>query len=103
VPYGLGVGRRVSCGPECAHHRELARLRRDLHDGLGPSLAGIMVRADLLARLLSADALPDGGELLQDLRREASAFLAEMRRVLTDRDPVELEGRDLAAGLAVLG
>lgn len=104
MPYGVATGHRVardSCGAECTHHRELARLRRDLHDGLGPSLAGILIRADLLARLMTGEEDP-GQEVLHDLRREASTFLAEMRRLLTDRGPVELDGHDLAGGLSVL-
>lgn len=76
-------------------------MRRDLHDGLGPSLAGIMVRADLLGQLLTRDEAA-GLEVLRELRDEASAFLAEMRRVLADRAPAELEDRDLAYGLDVL-
>jgi hypothetical protein len=191
-------------------------LRRDLHDGLGPSLAGIMVRAELLGQLLTQDEVPkhlggdeaqrpldrdgagwpldrdevpgqpnhdetrgrldrdeaheqpnlndrlgrldrdqasgrdryeahkplsqggdreplrrgeardslgrgevrgslgrdegrrllgpgEGAAVLRELRREAFAFLAEMRCVLADRGPVELEGRDLASGLESLG
>ncbi|MFL6122735.1 sensor histidine kinase [Actinophytocola sp.] len=109
VPYGLAVGHRVdedSCGGgECAHHRELARLRRDLHDGLGPSLAGIMVRADLLAQLMTKgdQGLTGGREVLQELRQEASAFLAEMRRVLSDREPAELDRTALADALPAFG
>jgi len=96
VPYELEC-----VGSDCAHHRELSRLRRDLHDGLGPSLAGIMVRADLLAHLMSRN--DDGGrKVLQELRREASAFLAEMRRVLSARDPIELDRAGLAKGLDAL-
>ena len=85
----------------CAHHRELARLRRDLHDGLGPSLAGILARADVLAALVGQESR-DVREVLGELRREASSFLGEMRRVLADRDPAELEDHDLAAGVRAL-
>jgi signal transduction histidine kinase len=77
----------------------VARLRRDLHDGLGPGLAGILIRADLLARQLRHG---PAEEMLRDLRREAAAFMAEFRRVLADREPVELEGRSLADGLTEL-
>ncbi len=87
------------CGAQCAHRQELTRLRRDLHDGLGPSLAGIMARADVLAALVNSG---DARALLSDLRREASSFLGEMRRVLADRTPAELEEGDLARGVDVL-
>jgi two-component system, NarL family, sensor kinase len=98
------VGQVVSLRTgRCAHHAEVQRLRRDLHDGLGPGLAGILIRADLLARQL--DRQHDGGpaeEMLRELRREAAGFMAEFRRVLADREPAELEGRSLADGLRVL-
>jgi signal transduction histidine kinase len=45
------------------------RLRRDLHDGLGPGLAGILIRADLLARQLDRG---PAEETLRELRREAA-------------------------------
>ncbi|GAB1508154.1 sensor histidine kinase [Actinophytocola sp. KF-1] len=83
----------------CAHQAEVQRLRRDLHDGLGPGLAGILIRADLLARQLERG---PAEETLRELRREAAAFMAEFRRVLADREPAELEGRSLADGLRVL-
>jgi signal transduction histidine kinase len=95
-----GAVEHVLCGgTACSHHRELARLRRNLHDGLGPSLAGIMIRADLLGQVLVRD---EAAGLLQELRQEASSFLAEMRRLLSDRLPRELESRNLAEGLSLL-
>jgi signal transduction histidine kinase len=95
------VGQVVSLRTgRCAHHAEVQRLRRDLHDGLGPGLAGILIRADLLARLLGHQGPAE--EMLRELRREAAAFMAEFRRVLADREPTELEGRSLADGLRVL-
>jgi signal transduction histidine kinase len=94
------VGRVVNLRADrCEHQAEVQRLRRDLHDGLGPGLAGILIRADLLARQLDRG---PAEEMLRELRREAAAFMAEFRRVLADREPAELEGRSLADGLRVL-
>ena len=108
MPIALTAGRRRrrsasdDCvGRECAHCRELTRLRRDLHDGLGPSLAGILLRADLLAQLMTTTDVA-ARETLKDLRHEAAAFMAELRRVLAAREPAELDDRDLTAGLATL-
>jgi signal transduction histidine kinase len=86
---------------ECEHYREMVRLRRNLHDGLGPGLAGIMMRADVLTQLLSAD---QGAveEMLHELRREAASFMAEFRRMLADQSPVELDGHDLGDALGTL-
>ncbi len=94
------MGRVVNLRADrCEHQAEVRRLRRDLHDGLGPGLAGILIRADLLARQLDRG---PAEEMLRELRREAAAFMAEFRRVLADREPAELEGRSLADGLRVL-
>lgn len=94
------MGRVVNLRADrCEHQAEVQRLRRDLHDGLGPGLAGILIRADLLARQLDRG---PAEEMLRELRREAAAFMAEFRRVLADREPAELEGRSLADGLRVL-
>lgn len=108
MPHAPTAGRRRrrptsdDCvGRECAHCRELTRLRRDLHDGLGPSLAGILLRADLVAQLMTTNEVA-ARETLDDLRHEAAAFMAELRRVLTDREPAELDDRDLTAGLTTL-
>lgn len=83
---------------ECVHYLEMMRLRRNLHDGLGPGLAGIMIRADILAQLMTANQ-GAAEEMLHDLRREAAVFMAEFRRVLANQTPAELEGRHLADAL----
>lgn len=94
------MGRVVNLRADrCEHQAEVQRLRRDLHDGLGPGLAGILIRADLLARQLDRG---PAEEMLRELRHEAAAFMAEFRRVLADREPAELEGHSLADGLRVL-
>ena len=86
---------------ECVHYLEMMRLRRNLHDGLGPGLAGIMIRADILAQLMTANQ-GAAEEMLLDLRREAAAFMAEFRRVLANQTPAELEGHDLAEALDIV-
>jgi signal transduction histidine kinase len=85
----------------CEHYQEMVRLRRNLHDGLGPGLAGIMLRADILAQLLTANRAA-AEEMLRDLRHEAAAFMSEFRRVLADQSPAEMEGRGLGDALRVL-
>ncbi|OLF17375.1 sensor histidine kinase [Actinophytocola xanthii] len=87
---------------ECQHYQEMVRLRRNLHDGLGPGLAGIMVRADVLTQLLTANQ-GAAEEVLHELRREAAAFMAEFRRMLADQSPAELDGHELDDALRTLG
>jgi len=85
----------------CEHYQEMVRLRRNLHDGLGPGLAGIMLRAEVLTELLTANR---GGaeEMLRELRHEAAAFMSEFRRVLADQSPAELDGCRLGDALRTL-
>ena len=47
-----------------AREEERRRLRRDLHDGLGPSLAALHVQAGVLRRLIESD--PEAAEALVD-------------------------------------
>ena len=86
----------------CEHYQEMVRLRRNLHDGLGPGLAGIMMRADILGQLMTANQ-GAAEEMLLELRREAAAFMTEFRRVLADQSPAELDGKDLDDALRTLG
>ncbi len=85
----------------CEHYQEMVRLRRNLHDGLGPGLAGIMLRADILAKLLSANQTA-AEQMLRELRHEAAEFMTEFRRVLANQTPAEMEGRGLDEALRTL-
>lgn len=87
---------------DCEHYQEMVRLRRNLHDGLGPGLAGIMMRADILTQLMTANQ-GAAEEMLHELRREAASFMAEFRRMLVDQSPVELDGHQLDDALRTLG
>ena len=93
---------RVVTGRE----EERRRLRRDLHDGLGPVLTGIVLNADTALRLLPTD--PDrSAELLADLRSHAMRAIDEIRRVAYDLRPPVLDGMGLVGAIreyaAVLG
>jgi signal transduction histidine kinase len=85
----------------CEHYREMVRLRRNLHDGLGPGLAGIMLRADILSHLLT-DNRGAAEEMLRELRHEAAEFMSEFRRVLADQAPAELDDHRLDDALSAL-
>jgi signal transduction histidine kinase len=88
-------------GHECRHHREVLRLRRNLHDALGAGLAGILMRVDILPILIARDPAT-AEEVLRELRREAAAFMTEFRLLLSDRGPSELDGHDLESALHAL-
>ncbi|WP_158294149.1 sensor histidine kinase [Kribbella sp. VKM Ac-2568] len=69
---------------------ERDRLRRDLHDGLGPSLAGIALglQAASAAHRIDPDAVP---ALLERTHAEAEVAVREIRRVLDGLRPTSLD------------
>jgi signal transduction histidine kinase len=73
---------------------ERTRLRRDLHDGLGPSLTGI----GLGLEAIDGPTVPERSRpVVARLRAEVAACLEEVRRILEDLRPGALESDDLLA------
>lgn len=73
-----------------AREEERRRLRRDLHDGLGPTLAGVALGLDLAAGLVDAD--PDQARsVLADLKTETSDAVDDVRRLVYDLRPPALD------------
>jgi DNA-binding NarL/FixJ family response regulator len=64
-----------------AREEERRRLRRDLHDGLGPILTAVTLKADA-ARSTLATAPDRAGGLLTELRADAKQAIGDLRRVL---------------------
>jgi len=73
-----------------AREEERRRLRRDLHDGLGPALAGMAMRAEAAAELTHRDA-DAASEMLEGLRIEARTALADIRRLVYELRPPALD------------
>jgi signal transduction histidine kinase len=69
---------------------ERRRIRRDLHDGLGPSLAGIALGLDAVHRLAPDD--PEAAAVLaRELAEEVQGALADVRRLVEDLRPPSLD------------
>jgi signal transduction histidine kinase len=69
-----------------AREEERRRLRRDLHDGLGPQLAGLTMTAEAARDLISTD--PGRAEdLLGDLLERAQAAVSDIRRLVYELRP----------------
>ena len=69
-----------------SREEERRRLRRDLHDGLGPVLTGVTLNAETALRLLPHD--PDrAAALLAGLRDQTTAAIADIRRLVDDLGP----------------
>lgn len=82
-----------------AHEIERRRLGRDLHDGLGPTVAGLHLRVDTALALLPRDPARSA-ELLVAVRTELVELIAEIRRIVDDLRPSGLEEVGLAAAVA---
>ncbi len=81
-----------------AIEEERRRLRRDLHDGLGPTLSGIAFTADAARNTITSD--PSAADaLLLRLRADAVAAVGEIRRLVYDMRPPTLDELGLVAAL----
>lgn len=79
-----------------AREEERRRLRRDFHDGLGPVLAGLVMRAE------TAREVPDPvvvQALLDEVADDARRALADVRRLVDGLRPPALDALGLAGAL----
>jgi signal transduction histidine kinase len=76
-----------------AREEERKRLRRDLHDGLGPALAGLSLKLDMARNLLGDD------PLLREMRADVQDTVADVRRIVDGLRPVALDELGLAESL----
>jgi two-component system, NarL family, sensor kinase len=81
-----------------AREEERRRLRRDLHDGIGPTLASITLKLDAARNLLVKDpAAVD--PLLADLKSQAQMAIGDIRRTVYDLRPPALDELGLISAL----
>ncbi|WP_460308417.1 sensor histidine kinase [Actinocorallia aurea] len=73
-----------------AREEERRRLRRDLHDGLGPSLGAVALRIEL-ARNLAAGDPARADAILEQTAAEVSGVMADVRRLVHDLRPPALD------------
>jgi signal transduction histidine kinase len=73
-----------------AREEERRRIRRDLHDGLGPALAGVAFGIDAARNTLRRD--PAATDLaLAEIKTEVQASLGDVRRLVYDLRPPALD------------
>ena len=81
-----------------SREEERRRLRRDLHDGLGPSLAATLLKIGSARALLSPQ--PEvTDKLLAEMESDIEATLADVRRIVYDLRPPALDQFGLAGVL----
>jgi signal transduction histidine kinase len=81
-----------------AREEERRRLRRDIHDGLGPSLAAHMLAIGSARAALTTDP-DDADQLLAQLERDLDSTLNEVRRLVYNLRPPELDQLGLVGAL----
>jgi signal transduction histidine kinase len=111
-PLSLAVGwvrltedlRRSSVAIVSAREEERRRLRRDLHDGIGPSLTGVSLGLRTAVRQLARVAARDGVEpaqrLLEQVADEVDASVGELKRIVRDLRPTALDQLGLVGAVA---
>ncbi len=77
---------------------ERRRLRRDLHDGLGPALAAATLKIEAARHLAVRDAAGADGTLVS-VRGDLSAVLGDVRRLVHDLRPPSLDQFGLAGAV----
>lgn len=77
---------------------ERRRLRRDLHDGLGPTLSGIAHTAAAVQNSIPSDPAT-ADELLARLRTDAAGAVGKIRRLVYDMRPPALDELGLVGAL----
>jgi two-component system, NarL family, sensor kinase len=81
-----------------AREEERRRVRRDLHDGLGPTLAAAVLELDTSRRAVADD--PERAEqLLVDLRGQMQDAIADVRRLVYELRPPALDQLGLVGAL----
>jgi signal transduction histidine kinase len=78
-----------------AREEERRRLRRDLHDGLGPALAGIALTLQAAQNTGGAEA----DDLVTGAREQMQDVVAEIRRIVQALRPAVLDDLGLAAAI----
>jgi signal transduction histidine kinase len=80
-----------------AREEERKRLRRDLHDGVGPQLAALTLKLETARNLLSHD--PKTAALLAELSERARATVSDVRRSVRALRPPALDELGLVPAL----
>ncbi len=80
-----------------AREEERRRLRRDLHDGLGPTLASVAMGLEAASGRLTHD--PEMAQLLRALDEDLQAAIVDIRRLVHGLRPPALDDLGLFAAL----
>jgi len=80
-----------------AREEERRRLRRDLHDGLGPALSGVMLKINTARRLVQPQSPAD--PVLREVREDVQTSVSDIRRLVYDLRPPALDELGLVGAI----
>ncbi|MGB0102401.1 MAG: sensor histidine kinase [Nocardioides sp.] len=81
-----------------AREEERRRIRRDLHDGLGPALSGVVFQLESARLLVDSD--PEAAKVqLAGTSQHVQGVVADVRRLVHDLRPPALDDRGLVGAL----
>lgn len=80
---------------------ERRRIRRDLHDGLGPAMAGVVYQLETARLLVSSDPSGAAGQI-DSVRDHVQEIVADVRRLVHELRPPALDDRGLVGALRQL-
>jgi len=101
VVHAVQLTRRLAGAHEralAAAQRERSRIRRDLHDGLGPSLSGVALGLEAVQTALPGDT-QTAADLTARMRTEIAGAVEDVRRVIDELRPAALEDVGLVQAL----
>ncbi|MGY2874042.1 two-component system, NarL family, sensor kinase [Marmoricola sp. URHA0025 HA25] len=84
-----------------AREEERRRLRRELHDGLGPLLTGVALSADTAANLAGGDHDSDLQRRLSSVRSDTRSAIGEVRRIVDNLGSPALDDLGLVEALRI--
>ena len=80
---------------------ERHRIRRDLHDGLGPAMAGVVYKLETARLLVDSEPARAGAEI-DTVREQVQEIVAEVRRLVHELRPPALDDRGLVGAIRQL-
>jgi signal transduction histidine kinase len=82
-----------------AREEERRRIRRDLHDGLGPTMASQTLKMDTVLDLLAEDDVQTAGQHVRQLKSQTQQMVADIRRLVYELRPPALDELGLLEAL----
>ncbi|AOM81892.1 Sensor protein DegS [Salisediminibacterium beveridgei] len=74
-----------------AQEEERKKLSREIHDGPAQMMANVLLRSELVEKVLDQDGVDRARFEIQDLRKMVKASLSEVRRIIYDLRPMSLD------------